>query len=200
MKKNASTPPLRAGAAGLLDRVAGPGATRAELLLQFLPAIAAAVIAPLHAHLSAVGWNVLQYLVCALLAFDIAGGVMTNATYSAHRWYHRRGQGFAQLFGFTAIHLVHLAIVGGLYLTFDWAWIAASGGLLLAGAAIILLAPPYLQRPVAMLVYALALLISLYLLAAPAALEWFLPLFYLKLFVSHLPEHAELREDIPVRS
>jgi hypothetical protein len=39
--------------------------------------------------------------------------------------------------------------------------------------------------------YAGSVLLSLYALAPPPGMEWFLPLFYLKLLVSHLPpEHA----------
>ena len=53
--------------------------------------------------------------------------------------------------------------------------------------------PQYLQRPVALIVFGCALLISLYVLSQPVGLEWFLPLFYLKLLVSHLPKEEPYR-------
>jgi hypothetical protein len=62
------------------------------------------------------------------------------------------------------------------------------GAYLLFSAALVLLVPQYLQRPVTLAAYTCALLLSMYVLRRPPALEWFLPLFYLKLLVSHLPK------------
>ena len=105
---------------------------------------------------------------------DIAGGIITNATSSAKRWYHRAGQGFKQHFGAVAIHLIHIIVVSWLYLELDIAWFLIAGGYLLIAAAVVLLVPQYLQRPTALVLYACGLLISLYLLRQPEALEWFL--------------------------
>ncbi|WP_462323105.1 hypothetical protein [Halochromatium sp.] len=86
-------PQPRTGLAGALDKFIGPGATTAELLLQILAPLVAALAAPLYAALSGEDWSWFQYLLCAVLAFDMVGGVVTNATSSAKRWYHRDGQG-----------------------------------------------------------------------------------------------------------
>jgi hypothetical protein len=56
-----------------------------------------------------------------------------------------------------------------------------------------LVVPLYLRRPVALAVYAGVLLISIYVLPQPEGLEWFLPLFCLKLLVSHLPKEEPNR-------
>lgn len=186
-------PPPRTGLAGALDRFIGPGATRAELALQcILPAVATAG-ALVYASAAGGSWSWIQYLACAVLAFDIAGGIVTNATSSAKRWYHRAGQGFVQHIGFVSIHLFHLLVVSWLYLDFDIAWLVIAGVYLLFAATLILSVPPYLQRPVAFSAYAGALLVSMYLLEQPAGLEWFLPMFYLKLLVSHLPKEEPYR-------
>lgn len=186
-------PAPRPGLAGSLDRFIGPGATRAELALQFgLPTLAA-IGAALHAHHAVGGWSWLQYAVCFMLAFDIAGGVVTNATSTAKRWYHRRGQGFQQHFRMVSLHLFHLVIVAWLYLSLDLSWFAVTGAFLLVSAAVVLAVPQYLQRPVAVTVYACALLLSIYVVRQPPGLEWFLPLFYLKLLVSHLPKEEPYR-------
>lgn len=188
-------PPPRSGFLGAWDKFIGPGATRAEIVLQLaIPAIGA-VGASLYASRVAVDWTLAQYSVCFLLAFDIAGGIITNATSSAKRWYHRAGQGFKQHFGAVAIHLIHIILVSWLYLGLDMAWFLIAGGYLLIAAAVVLLVPQYLQRPTALVLYAGGLLISLYLLRQPEALEWFLPLFYLKLLVSHLPKEEPYRPD-----
>lgn len=197
MAINWDFPPPRSGFAGAWDKFVGPGATRAELALQLVIPAVAAIIAPLYAARGVEGWSPAQYLVCGLLAFDIAGGVVTNATSSAKRWYHRAGQGFKQHFGMVSIHLVHIIVVAWLYLGFDVAWVLIAGGYLLGSAAIILAVPQYLQRPTALIGYAGGLLMSMYLLQQPQGLEWFLPLFYLKLLVSHLPREEPYK---PVES
>jgi hypothetical protein len=84
-------------------------------------------------------------------------------------------------------------VVSWLYLAFDVAWFVTAGGYLLCSAAVELSVPQYLQRPVALAVYACALLISIYVLRQLVGLEWFLPLFYLKLLVSHLPKEEPYR-------
>ena len=131
--------------------------------------------------------------VIAGFALDIAGGVVTNATGSAKRWYHRRGQGFWEHLGFVSVHLLHILLVGSLYLGFDLEWILLASAFLLAAAAAILAVPQYLQRPVAHAGYALGVLVSLYLLDAPRGLEWFLPLLYLKVLLSHLVREEPYR-------
>lgn len=188
-------PSPRPGFLGALDKFIGPGATRAEMVLQLAIPVVGAVGALLYASRLPTDWTLAQYVLCFLLAFDIAGGVVTNATSSAKRWYHRSGQGFKQHFGFVAIHLVHIVVVSWLYLGLDITWFLIAGGYLLLATAGILLVPQYLQRPTAFIVYAGGLLISLYLLQHPKGLEWFLPLFYLKLFVCHLPKEEPYRPD-----
>lgn len=186
-------PPPRSGPAGALDRFVGPGATRAELTLQLVLPVLAAIAAPLYASRAVGSWSWFQYAICCALAFDTAGGIITNATSSAKRWYHRAGQGFKQHIGLVSIHLLHLLVVSWLYLAFDVAWLVSAGAYLLFSALVVLAVPQYLQRPVALAAYACALLIALYVLVQPAGLEWFLPLFYLKLLVSYLPKEEPYR-------
>jgi intracellular septation protein A len=179
----------------MLDRFVGPGATPSELALQFAVPLIAAVLAQLNAARTVESWSWLRYAVCGLLALDLTAGVITNATSSAKRWYHRSARSFGQQLGFVALHLSHLVVVSLLYLDFDLAWIAVAGAYLLAAAALVLSVPRYLERPVSLAAYIGALVLSLYGLAAPLGLEWFLPLLYLKLLVSHLPTEEPYRPD-----
>lgn len=197
MAINWNFPPPRPGFAGAWDKFVGPGATRAEMALQLVIPAIAALVAPLYASRIVEDWSSTQYIICCALAFDIAGGVATNATSSAKRWYHRLGQGFKQHFGMASLHLIHIIVASWLYLGLDIAWILIAGGYLLAAAAVILAVPQYLQRPTTLISYAYGLLISIYVLRQPQGLEWFLPLFYLKLLVSHLPKEEPYR---PVES
>lgn len=188
-------PPPRPGLYGALDRFIGPGATRAELALQLGIPTLAAFAATAYALRTAHGWSWLQYMVCFFLAFDIAGGVITNATSSAKRWYHRAGQGFKQHFAMVLLHLVHLFVVSWLFLSMDFGWFTGAAVFLLVAATTILTVPQYLQRPISLICYAGALLMAMYLLRRPTGLEWFLPLFYLKLLVSHLPKEEPYRPE-----
>jgi len=188
-------PDPREGLPGLLDRFVGPGATSAELALQFLLPVVAAGAAVAYGAYAVGSWSALQYVVCALLAFDIVGGIITNATSSGKRWYHRAGQGFPQHFGFVMLHLGHLTITSWLFLTLDLLWLVIAGMYLLIAALAIIFSPLYLQRPVALVMYAGSVLLPVYVLASPQGMEWFLPLFFLKILVAHLPREEAYRPD-----
>lgn len=186
MNINWQYPPPRKGLLGTLDRFIGPGATPAELWLQIMPPILAGVSAPIYAIMTNSGWNIIQLVVVGLLAFDMIGGIITNATSTGKRWYHRERQGFWQHFIFTAVHIFHLFIVAWLFRALDWGYFVTTTLYLFGASAIILKSPLYLRRPGAYLCYALSLLINIYGFKPTVGLEWFLPFFYLKLLVSHL--------------
>lgn len=186
-------PQPRRGWLGLWDRFIGPGATPAEVRLQTAIPLLAAVLAPIASWQQSVDWRWYHYLISAVLAFDIVGGVITNATSSAKRWFHRRGQGVWHHMGFVAFHLVHLLLVAILFMAGDLSWVLLPGGYLLLSAAIIVTRPQYLQRPVALTTYVGALVLVIYGPPHPQGLAWFLPLFFFKLLVSHLPREEPYR-------
>ncbi|WP_192925007.1 hypothetical protein [Sodalinema gerasimenkoae] len=137
--------PHRSGWVGYLDRLTGPGATAAELWLQFLPALGALVAAPVYASTLPMQWSGLQLGLMGLLALDLVGGVLTNATVSAKRWYHRPGQGWWQHLGFVALHVVHVFLVAWLFRGGDWLFFGAVAGYLLGAATVIVFSPRRLQ-------------------------------------------------------
>ncbi|NCJ06323.1 hypothetical protein GS597_07315 [Synechococcales cyanobacterium C] len=185
----------RSGWGGWLDRFAGPGATSAELGLQFLPAVAALVAAPVYALTLPIPWTGLQLGLMALLGLDLMGGVLTNATVSAKRWYHRPSQGWQQHLGFVALHVVHIGVIAGLFRGGDWAFLGLVAGYLLLAATMIVFSPRQLQRSVALGLFGVVLLGDRYWLTPTPGLEWFLPFFFLKILVGHLlPESSEDRE------
>ncbi|MGD1911209.1 MAG: hypothetical protein ACFB2X_10230 [Rivularia sp. (in: cyanobacteria)] len=192
MYVNSTNPSPRPGIKGLLDRITGPGATPAELLLQFVPSLVAAVAAPTYAVTLPIEWTPLQLGLIAFFGFDLVGGVLTNATSSAKRWYHRKGQGWQQHFAFVCLHIVHIFLVAKIIREGDWEFFLGTSMYLLGASVIILRSPLYLQRPVALLLYGLALLGNCYLFSPTPGLEWFVPLFFLKILVSHLLSDAPL--------
>jgi len=194
IQDNYSAP--RSGWVGMIDRFIGPGATPAELWLQFLPAVIAAIAAPVYALTLSNSWTGLQLGLIALLGFDCAGGIITNATASAKRWYHRSGQGWKQHMIFVASHTIHIGLVALLFREGDWGFLIVVSGYLLIASTAILSSPLYLQRSIALGFYSLALLGDRYLLSLTLGLEWFLPFLMLKLLVSHLLAETPYPSDV----
>jgi hypothetical protein len=179
-------PEPRPGFAGQIDRLNGPGATKAESLLGWAAAFLAGGGVLAYALVMDLGWSPLQLILAVFLAFDLAGGVFVNATSAAKRWYHRQGQGFMQHFAFVALHAVQLGMVAFLFRPNDWAYFLVNYGFLLLSTTLILALPLYLRRPMALIVLCDTFLINAYLFDLTPGLEWFLPVFFLKLLVAHI--------------
>ena len=186
IQKSDYFPVPRAGWRGQLDRFIGPGATPAELALQLVPSVGAAIAASLYASTLPMDWSPWQLCLIGILGFDLIGGILTNATAAAKRWYHRPGQSWQQHMTFVTAHLFHIGLVAMLFRGGDVRFFVGVSSYLLLAAGLILHSPLYLQRPIALGFYSLALLGNLYLFAPTPGLEWFLPLFFLKLLISHL--------------
>lgn len=195
MDTNSTNLSPRPGWKGFFDRIIGPGATTAELLLQIVPALVAAVASPIYALTLPIHWTPLQLGLIAFFGFDLAGGVLTNATSAAKAWYHREGQGWQQHLGFVSLHIIHILVVALLFRGGDWGFFLSVSIYLLGASMIILWSPLYLQRPVALGLYGLALLGNGYLFSPTPGLEWFLPIFFLKILVSHLLPETSYRPE-----
>lgn len=178
-------PEPREGLAGAWDKFVGPGANRIEIILALTVAVLAGISIPIIAIYSGLGWNNLQIVVAALFAFDLFGGVVTNATSAAKRWYHREGQGFKEHLIFNAVH-IHPFIIALLFSGFGWESALLIYGYLIISAVILLKSPLYLERPLALTFYSGAIFMGVYLIQMPAGWEWFIPLYFLKLLVAHL--------------
>ncbi len=179
-------PPPPPGLRGALDRFIGPGTTSGELALLLLAAGGGGAAVLVYALAGTPGWTLLQTLVALLLAFDLFGGVVTNATSSAKRWYHREEQGWRAHMGFIVIHALQPALVVLAFRPGDGLFFVLVYGYLLLAALAVLAAPLYLRRPLALLLFAGACLLDAYVLHPTAGLGWFVPVFFAKLLVSHL--------------
>jgi len=124
------------------------------------------------------------------LGMDMIGGVVTNSTSAAKRWYHREGQGYVQHMTFISIHAMQIAAVAFLFCPREdrqWFYFLAVYGPLLVSSVVVLSVPLYLQRPVAMSLVSAAIPLSMSkVLPETPGMEWFIPLLFLKLLVSHL--------------
>ncbi|MGB6298936.1 MAG: hypothetical protein WBF90_22540 [Rivularia sp. (in: cyanobacteria)] len=71
------------------------------------------------------------------MGFDLVGGVITNATSSAKRWFHRTGQTWQHHLAFVSIHIFHIFLVALLFRDSDWSFLAIAESYLI-GASILM--------------------------------------------------------------
>lgn len=186
-------PRPRQGWLGRWDAFIGPGATAAEEWLQLLGGLILAALVSLCFVLRfPFSPSLAQVIVVFLLAFDLSGGIVTNATAPAKRWYHRPSQGLRQHLTFVLPHGIHLVLVAWLFPGSPWWWFPLFYGHLVGATLLILAVPLYLQRPVAFLCYAWVIVLNI-LIGSPPGLEWVVPLLFLKLLLSHLLKEAPFR-------
>lgn len=167
------------------DRIAGPGASPAENILVLTGAGLGAAAVLVHVAWERPGWGVVAVVVVTLMAADIGGGVIANATPAGSRWWHRPGQGPRQHLLFVAAH-VHPWVLALLVPGWSWQDAAVVHGTVLAASVAVVASPRRLRRPVAMGVASAALVVLLAATAAPAGVEWVGPLLVVKLVIAHL--------------
>jgi len=179
-------PKPREGGLGSWDKFVGPGATSAEEYIQIgvgaLIALGCVFIFWVERGTSA---SVLQWVFVVFLALDIGGGIVTNSTSAAKRWYHRQGHGMSKHMTFIGAHLIHIGLVALLFSTQPIMYAAVVSLLVLACAIIVLVAPLYLQRPIAVGLTMFIILIAQLPLFDMAGLNWFVPALMLKLILGH---------------
>ncbi len=181
---SATPPQPRTGPLGLVDEFIGPGATTNELLLQVVPLPFAAYFGWWGARDE--GYGVGRAFAAAMLALDLVGGVATNSTDSAKRWYHREGQGVGAHMCFVVPHIAHVFLVAWLFRSNDWRWALLVAAYLVIAALVICVVARDVRRTVALLAYALGVWVDTVNGGAGAGVRWFVPLLYLKLLVAHL--------------
>jgi hypothetical protein len=182
---NWNYPQPRSGFSGAIDKFFGPGTTKAEAWIQAVFSVGAGFAMLIYAFVEGFDWSLIQYILATWMAFDGVGGIITNATSSAKRWYHREGQGFQEHYAFIAIHVIYIFLVAWLFRSMDWLYFGVMAIYLLGAALIILKIPLHLQCPIAFGALAISWLINCCVFSPTPGLEWFVPFLFFKLLVSH---------------
>jgi hypothetical protein len=165
------------------DRLVAPRASQGELLVAYTTAVAGSALATVLA--ADAGVPALPLVVVAVVAFDLFGGAVVNATPAAKRRFHGPGRTRRHHLGFVVAHVqpfVLALVVPG----FGWTAAAVVYGLVVVGAAVVLAAPEELRRPVAFAATVLAVAAVLVAVAVPTALAWVAPVLFVKLLLGHL--------------
>jgi hypothetical protein len=184
---------------GKPDEFFGTGATVAERALVWTVGLFATGLLGWVVWSKSIPWTVWQYLVAGLLALDVFGGVVANALNSCKRFYHAPLQpeetGLTRLAKnhllFTALH-IHPLLVGFLFggsWTYGLFWYLA----LVLSALVLLQMPLYLQRPAALGIILIAILLNLYILPPVWGFEWLIPALFLKIVYGHLVREEPYR-------
>ncbi|ELZ97047.1 hypothetical protein C440_04698 [Haloferax mucosum ATCC BAA-1512] len=176
---------LRSGSLGLWDRLVGPTASGVEQLLVLASGVVFTGFVFGYAETQALDWSIIQQLLVAFLTLDIAGGIVANTTASGVDWWHRPSQRRRDHFAFVAFHIYPFALAW-VFETVSWVEGALVYGYILGSAAVILLGPRSLRRPVGMVFTAGGVLLALVVVSYGPGLEWFVPFLALKLLGGHL--------------
>lgn len=173
----------------LTKPILGPDATAGEKWIVFAPALIAGVCAG--------GWfwaayptgldQVWRVVLIALLAIDIVGGILTTAVPSGRRWWANKEKTASARWQFALLHTIHLLIFSWVYTINPIASSSVTVALLIVGTAVILACPPQLRFACGFAVFLAASALTAVTVFGHLAVGWFLPCFFLKIFVSHLP-------------
>lgn len=188
-------PPTTSGWVGRLERFMGPGKTRAETGIEILGgAFGFAALVAVSATDEVVrSWSSLQVALGVVLALDLVGGALTNATNSAKRWYHRPGPGRVRArLAFVAAHVAHLAVVAFVLLPDDATWWWTHVTLLAVAAVLIEVVPVEVKRPTAVAALVCAVALGQAFAPVDGVLALVPVLFHLKLLLGHLVPEAPL--------
>jgi hypothetical protein len=196
MRINWKHPEPRQGLAGVLDRFVGPGATKGELFLQFTFALLMSISVILYAHFNNLGWSVIQHIVAALIAFDLAGGIVTNATASAKRWYIPMWHKTKWCWTLIATNIFAPFLVAWVFRSMDWFFGMVVYSYAVIAPILLLKVPLHLQRPTAFILFCGAMLTDIYLFKPIPGLEWFLPFYFMKVILSQAIREEPYRPDI----
>ena len=182
------------------DAVYGAGATAAEKWLTNAVGLVGAVLIVVVAWSGGAAWAWWQYVVAAVIAFDVVGGVVANGLNAAKRDHFgppsateksALGRLVRHPVVFTALH-VHPIIVGVLYPPHLWWWGAVWYLAILGGTVAVRCVPLYLERPAALGFCALAAMVAVY-TPAPEFWGWLPVMLALKLVLAHAVQEEPYR-------
>jgi hypothetical protein len=136
-------------------------------------------------------WSWWQVALVCVIAFDVVGGAVANASNSIKRTYGTQSIAAPTrtsrlvrspiVFAAAHVHPIVLSLVlPGLGLGWGIGWYVS----MLVAVVVVTTCPLYVQRPVAMICFVTLLGVSVF-AGTPLAIAWFLPMFLAKLVLAH---------------
>lgn len=187
---------------GPADGFFGTGADLYEHSLVWVFGLLGAGLLLWHWMSSLVNWEWWQLALASLLALDVLGGVAANALNSCKRFYHSELK--AGETGFTALaknHLVfsllhiHPLLIGLLFGNLNWGYGVVWYAALVLSTVLVLAAPLYLRRPLALGLVMTAILLNGYFIVPVHGFEWLMPAMFLKIVYGHNVREEPYRKE-----
>ncbi|HZG57057.1 hypothetical protein [Paenibacillus sp.] len=186
---------------GKTDFSSGTGAYGSEKALGLLSALIVPCFVLYLIWSKSVEWNTAQTVVALVLAFDISGGLVSNALNSCKRFYHTPAKKHEGKLGFVlkqpvifSVFHIHPIVVGLMFGGWNWTFGIAWYVLFLTSVALVLMVPLYMKRPVSMLLIMLSVLVNLYAVPPVDGFEWLMPLLFIKIVYGHLVREEPYRK------
>lgn len=180
MTAQASEP--RPGLPGLWDRYLGPDAKALDRLR-----VAAAALGGLILGLTTVPAPLAERVLLGLLTGELCAGLMAALNSAGKAWIHRPTRRRQRLLLFVALQTIPLAIFIWLFREQDLQLLASAIALLFVGSAAVVSIPSAWQRAIGLVGLLGVLFILQHFHGQATSAAWFLPLFYTRTFVAHLP-------------
>ena len=186
---------------GKTDLAVGTQATTIEKVLGWTAGFVGIAIVGFFYWQDKFDWTGWQYIVTAIIVYDVVGGAVANSLNSCKRFYHSSLQTFEpnyvklakNHFFFSIIH-VHTLIVGMMFDVsfYGWFWYLT----LQASVLTVNKTPLYLQRPVSMLIIVMTLLLNEYFVGSPIGFEWLVPILFIKIVYGHTVKEEPYRPKV----
>jgi hypothetical protein len=177
--------------AGKPDALMGTGATRAEKIIAYLAGLIVPIALIVQGMRGVLVWTWWQWVIAILIGMDISSGAVANALNSCKRFYHSPTKpeeaGYRLLKNpilFTAIH-IYPFIVWILFEESSWLYGLVWYTILVFSSWVLTRLSLYLQRPVAVFIILLVIVVNLYVIQPIAGFEWLAPLLFIKLILGH---------------
>ena len=193
-------PPIRNGFMGIVDKIAGPGYTAAEVALLWFYGLSFLIMIAVHNYVHQTTWTFWQHFTSVFLAVNMGFGVVVSSS-PLKRWYHRNGTGITGLsLGMVIFEAVfETAIANWAFfaeLGSNWNFFWAIGGLSSASFVLSTWTPLYLKRPMNIGLYMFQIFLATYYLPKVQGMEWYTYVIFTK-YLSHLPR-SEISSFLPL--
>jgi hypothetical protein len=155
-----------------------------RLLSLFIPALGAAFVVSM-AYAEQVEYSPLEWVLLALIAADIIGGVFIASNASSQKnTFGKDGFGRKGFLLFAALHL-HPFVVAWVFYDSYFSYAFFIYLFMLASVATILVIPSYLRRATALIICGCGITLNFIYFTQAVGFEWFAPFYFIKLIVAH---------------
>lgn len=168
----------------------GENPTRADYLITYGVALLGAAFAVL---LGGSGWRLIQQIVVFVVAADVLGGVVANATRSTNTWYHQQPRWVGAVF--ILLHIIQPVVLVLVVDLNNWQYAIGLYVYMVISAFIVEALPGKdIQLPAAFGLTGIGIVIFTGIITTIPLLGWFAPAYLIKLVTAHAVDHYGVQQ------